>query len=196
VALVRGDEVMLAESFTAERTHNSRLFGPIERALSLARPDLIVIGTGPGSYTGVRVSLAAAVGLSLAWQVPVMGLSSLLAWETDEVMPAIYQIIGDARRGQFFTATVQDEAFVQEPQLSTWDDLVATWSLPGEKPPRVTFDEKPLADISVLRGQPSAKKLARLAQQLSPEEIAAQAKKTPEPYYLSAPFITEAKKRR
>jgi hypothetical protein len=103
--------------------------------------------------------------------------------------------VGDARRGQFFTATVSDGRFLCEPQLKTWEALCAAWNdnlMPNSL--RVTFDEKypPGAELQIR--QPSAKKLAQHAQRLSSAERSALSKKVPEPYYLSAPFITEAKK--
>ena len=63
VALVRGHDILFESSFSAERSHNSRVFGPLQSALDAGRPDVIAVGTGPGSYSGIRVGLAAAVGL-------------------------------------------------------------------------------------------------------------------------------------
>ena len=50
VAVVRGGEVLFEESFTSERSHNSRLYDPLGRALDAASGalDLIAVGTGPG----------------------------------------------------------------------------------------------------------------------------------------------------
>jgi tRNA threonylcarbamoyladenosine biosynthesis protein TsaB len=55
----------------------------------------IVVGRGPGSFTSIRIGLAAARALSLSLDIPVAGASTLDAYEG--AMPVI-----DARRGEVF----------------------------------------------------------------------------------------------
>jgi tRNA threonylcarbamoyl adenosine modification protein YeaZ len=98
-ALLDGGEVL------GERT--SRAVTVLEDVDALfrqagARPvDLegIVVGTGPGSFTGVRIGLATARGLSLALDVGVAGVSTLdaLAAGAPDALPVI-----DARRREIF----------------------------------------------------------------------------------------------
>jgi tRNA threonylcarbamoyl adenosine modification protein YeaZ len=72
------------------------------RAHGFAPRDLggVVVGTGPGSFTGIRIGLAAARGLALATCVPVAGVSTLdaLASARAGAVPVI-----DARRREVFT---------------------------------------------------------------------------------------------
>jgi tRNA threonylcarbamoyladenosine biosynthesis protein TsaB len=61
--------------------------------------DGLAVGTGPGSFTGVRVGLATARGLALALGVPVAGVSTLAALAAGA--PGALPVI-DARRGEVF----------------------------------------------------------------------------------------------
>jgi tRNA threonylcarbamoyl adenosine modification protein YeaZ len=51
----------------------------IEELLQGRRPASILVDCGPGSFTGVRVGLAAAHGLAIGWGVPLAGYSSMAA---------------------------------------------------------------------------------------------------------------------
>ena len=93
VAVVADGEVVFECSFESKRSHNAQLFEPLAEALKVAGSALggVVVGTGPGSYTGVRIGIAAAQGVGLSRSVPVMGMSSLLAaTDADE-----FVVIGD-----------------------------------------------------------------------------------------------------
>ena len=59
------------------RGHAERLVPMIAELLAGRRPDAILVDCGPGSFTGIRVGLAAAHGLSIGWGVPLSGYSSL-----------------------------------------------------------------------------------------------------------------------
>ena len=61
-----------------------------------AELDAIVVGRGPGSFTSIRIGLAAARALAFALDVPVAGASTLAAFEHGT--PVL-----DARRGEVFT---------------------------------------------------------------------------------------------
>jgi tRNA threonylcarbamoyladenosine biosynthesis protein TsaB len=70
-----------------------------------AQIDRIAVTTGPGSFTGLRVGIAAARGLGLAAAKPVVGLSTLAAYAApciaaDDTLPVVAAI--DARHGHVY----------------------------------------------------------------------------------------------
>ena len=80
VALLDGDRILAARHELVGRGHAERLVPMVGEVLAEAgqnRADLIQVDCGPGSFTGIRVGIAAARGLALAWGVPVSGFSAL-----------------------------------------------------------------------------------------------------------------------
>lgn len=59
------------------RGHAERLVPMIAELPGKGRADRVVVSLGPGSFTGVRIGLAAARALGLAWNVPVLGYPTL-----------------------------------------------------------------------------------------------------------------------
>jgi tRNA threonylcarbamoyladenosine biosynthesis protein TsaB len=73
----------------------------LEASLPL-RADLIVVGTGPGSYTGLRVGASYALGLGRAWGVRVLGVSTLEGLAA--VSDGLVAVSMDARKEQVYGA--------------------------------------------------------------------------------------------
>ncbi|HEX8579865.1 MAG TPA: tRNA (adenosine(37)-N6)-threonylcarbamoyltransferase complex dimerization subunit type 1 TsaB [Allosphingosinicella sp.] len=78
-ALIDGGEVLDERYELVGRGHAERLLPMIEELLAGRRPEAILVDCGPGSFTGVRVGLAAAHGLAIGWGVPLTGYSSMAA---------------------------------------------------------------------------------------------------------------------
>jgi tRNA threonylcarbamoyl adenosine modification protein YeaZ len=66
----RGDELI-------GRGHSERLVPMIADLLAGRSADRIIVGVGPGSFTGIRVGIAAAHGLAIGWGAELAGMSSL-----------------------------------------------------------------------------------------------------------------------
>lgn len=77
VALIEGDHVVAATHETVGRGHAERLVAMIADLPGGGRADRILVDCGPGSFTGIRVGIAAARGLGLGWGIDVAGYSSL-----------------------------------------------------------------------------------------------------------------------
>ncbi|MDB5717466.1 MAG: hypothetical protein JWM38_893 [Sphingomonas bacterium] len=77
VALVEDGGVIAARHEVVGRGHAERLLPMIAELPDGGRADAILVDCGPGSFTGVRVGIAAARGLGIGWAAPVRGYSSL-----------------------------------------------------------------------------------------------------------------------
>src|SRR5690242_6557092 len=128
LALVRDDEI-LAVHRAEGREQASRLLPAISDLLRTAGVDRralsrIAVPVGPGSFTGVRVGLAAARGLAVALVVPLAGLSTtttLIAQARKDERLAVAAI--DSHLGDWFCALGEKE---QRPFLATTAVLVET----------------------------------------------------------------------
>ena len=108
------DAAVLASFATEDTKSHAEVLAPGIRALlaeqELARGDIerIVVGIGPGPFTGLRSGIATARALAFAWDVPLNGIMSLdaLAWDVLAAAPARgdFVIATDARRKELYWA--------------------------------------------------------------------------------------------
>jgi tRNA threonylcarbamoyladenosine biosynthesis protein TsaB len=100
VALVRDADVIGERTGRASEVLAEADELLLEAEVEVGDLDLLAVGVGPGSFTGVRIGLAAARGVGLAVDVPVAGVSTLEALSAGS--PGSVPVI-DARRGELFT---------------------------------------------------------------------------------------------
>lgn len=121
-ALLEGDALVDERHSQAERNHSIKLLPTVQSLMADngwtgKSADLIAVGVGPGSYTGVRIAVTAGKTMAWTWDKPVIGVSSLEALALSGVQEAeqdgaeaggarrilVYPLM-DARRGQVYTA--------------------------------------------------------------------------------------------
>lgn len=120
VSLARGDVEVLAEHVVLDaRRHGEVLAQGVRTVLAERRPDAIVVGSGPGPFTGLRVGLMTAAAMSDALGIPAYAVCSLdgLATRPDVV------VVTDARRREVYWARYADGERVEGPQVERPADL-------------------------------------------------------------------------
>jgi tRNA threonylcarbamoyl adenosine modification protein YeaZ len=75
--LERDGTIIASRDEVIGRGHAERLVPMIEQMLDGHVPARILVGVGPGSFTGLRVAIAAAHGMAIGWSVPLTGMNSL-----------------------------------------------------------------------------------------------------------------------
>jgi tRNA threonylcarbamoyladenosine biosynthesis protein TsaB len=110
VALLEGGKVVLERSSARPKQSAERLLPLIHELLSEAgwqrgSLDRLGVSVGPGSFTGLRVGIACAQGLSLGLGVPLVGVTSLraMARAVPDALPGVRCAVLDARRAEVFS---------------------------------------------------------------------------------------------
>ncbi|GHF98872.1 tRNA (adenosine(37)-N6)-threonylcarbamoyltransferase complex dimerization subunit type 1 TsaB [Deinococcus piscis] len=124
-----GGELESAERI--ERAHAERLPSGVEALFQDAglelRADRIVIGMGPGSYTGVRIGASYALALARVWSAELTGVSTLCALLSEQ--PGTQAPALDARKDNVYGALYRVEASgvaeLQAPAKYAQADFVA-----------------------------------------------------------------------
>ena len=186
------------DSVPMQRGHAEALMPLVKRvmdraATSFAQIDRIAVTTGPGSFTGLRVGIAAARGLALATAKPAVGITTLAAYAApfiaaDDSLPVVAAI--DARHDHVYLQVFgAGGRTIVTPRLLSLRDalrvaatgsprvtgtaaniLAAAWPH-GERPSR-TIEQRPAPDIDWV---------ARLG------ALATDTTTPPKPLYLRAP---------
>jgi tRNA threonylcarbamoyladenosine biosynthesis protein TsaB len=126
-AVIDGDRVLSAISEPMMRGHQERLGTMVREVmaasgLAFADLDRIAVTVGPGSFTGLRVGLAFAKGLSAALDKPAVGIGALEALAAER--PGYVVAVVDARRDQVYVQAFDNGRAVIEPQALRAEDAV------------------------------------------------------------------------
>jgi len=119
--LILGDQVVVRVDPMAkgQAEHLMPMLDAIlaDNALTWADLDAIGVGTGPGNFTGIRISVSAARGLALGLRIPAVGVTHLEAQVHGVPRPVTAQV--PAPRGQVYVQDFADE--ISAPQLAPAD---------------------------------------------------------------------------
>lgn len=120
LAVAYGGDRTVKSDNRVDKTHGQILLKKIDELLgsaelSTADLDALVVCVGPGSFTGLRIGLAAFKGIAVANGLPVVGINLFelaaykLSWETGAV-----NLLVPSRRGEFYIGTVDNGEVIEE----------------------------------------------------------------------------------
>ena len=140
-------ELLASADFEAPRAAMSRLLPSIadlldEAGVKLSQLTDVVVGRGPGSFTGVRIGVATAKGLAHGLGVPLYGVGTLdaVAWAFSESEGlgdgALLGVVGDAMRGEVYPALFRFVAGrpvrLSADRVARPDEAAAEWASLGQ----------------------------------------------------------------
>ncbi len=117
VAVIQGDSVLFRGYRDGATAHGPSLPALVQEALAVSEIDQVVVGMGPGPFTGLRVGIAFAQSFALARDIPVRGVCSLDAIAA-QINEQDFIVTVDARRKEVYWARYTDGIRVGEPTVS------------------------------------------------------------------------------
>jgi tRNA threonylcarbamoyl adenosine modification protein YeaZ len=139
LALARESEPMARGHAEALAPMVERVLARIEGGASAIQK--IAVAVGPGSFTGLRIGVAMARAMALALEVPVVGVSTLIAYAgpmLDDPRPGVIASVVDAGHGQVYFHLIDSKAKqIFSPRVVSLRDAVRAI---GGSPARVVGD--------------------------------------------------------
>lgn len=176
--------VLYRAAWQAERNHDAHLFPALQEAMealgNAEKLDYVLVGAGPGSYGGVRVALAAGVGIATVCQARLVAVESWAQLAGENAC-----VVADARRGGW-TVRFPDGSI----------DVLTPEALAGL--PHALYSTEAAGALAALNLPqlqkegltPTAEGLVRTWLAMSSEEQEAAASRPAEPIYVRPPHIT------
>lgn len=117
VAIIEDGQVVFSGFQDGATAHGPSLPALVQEALAVSDVDDVVVGMGPGPFTGLRVGIAFAQSFALAREIPVRGVCSLdaIAAQIDD---KDFIITVDARRKEVYWARYTNGARVGDPAVN------------------------------------------------------------------------------
>ena len=122
VAVIQGDSVLFSGYKDGATAHGPSLPALVQEALAISDVDEVVVGMGPGPFTGLRVGIAFAQSFALARGISVRGVCSLDAIAA-QINDNDFIVTVDARRKEVYWARYTDGVRVGEPAVNFPSDV-------------------------------------------------------------------------
>jgi tRNA threonylcarbamoyl adenosine modification protein YeaZ len=117
VAIIENSNVLYSGFRDGATAHGPSLPALVQEALAISDVDQVVVGMGPGPFTGLRVGIAFAQSFALAREIPVRGVCSLDAIAT-QISDDDFIITVDARRKEVYWARYTNGVRVGQPAVN------------------------------------------------------------------------------
>ncbi len=194
-AFFDGEKVVSEIVEEMERGQAERLIPMVQEVLKKANAgfpdvDAVAVTTGPGSFTGVRVGLAAADGIALAAGLPMIGVSvfDVLAWKNSDVEKLC--LVLETKRDDYYVQCFEKGKPVTEPSASpaTKPAGLKGYVFAGNAVDRLAGEIGLPEDVLLNVAMPTAGEIAVFASLKTPERT------YPEPLYLREAEVTLCRK--
>ena len=123
VAIIDGDTVVFSGFRDGATAHGPSLPALVQEALAVSEVDEVVVGMGPGPFTGLRVGIAFAQSFALGMNVKWHGVCSLDAIAIDQ---SEYTVAIDARRKEIYWAQYKEGKRVNGPHVNLPTEVSGT----------------------------------------------------------------------
>ena len=121
VGILDGDKVLFESFHEGATEHGFAITELVTKALAVCpQPDQVVVGMGPGPFTGLRVGITFARSFAMARDIPVIGICSLDAIAIDQ---SEYTVAIDARRKEIYWASYKYGVRVAGPSVNKPDEV-------------------------------------------------------------------------
>jgi tRNA threonylcarbamoyl adenosine modification protein YeaZ len=117
VAIIENGTVLYSGYRDGATAHGPSLPALVQEALAVSHVDEVVVGMGPGPFTGLRVGIAFAQSFALAREIPVRGVCSLDAIAA-QINDIDFIITVDARRKEVYWARYKNGIRVEQPAVN------------------------------------------------------------------------------
>ena len=116
VGVIEDGKVLFEEFHEGATEHGFAITDLVVKALAIyPKPDQVVVGMGPGPFTGLRVGITFAHTFALAREIPVIGVCSL---DAIDIKQSEYTVAIDARRKEIYWASYKDGLRISGPAVS------------------------------------------------------------------------------